>query len=84
MGCVDAGNGYDKNAKGNFQACIQSNLRKGHRYVQITDGGECYGSNCVALEKKDGSTIYDVKSCMGKGKLKKPYFYNRSKHIIPK
>ena len=82
MGCVDAANGYDKSAKGNFQACIQSNIWKGHRYVQITDDGECWGSrNCIALEEKIGSTIYDVKTCMGKGKLKEPYLSDRSEQI---
>ena len=71
-GCAHSSLGFDAKAKGNVQACIKSNIKKGHRYVEITSDYKCYGGHCTELEKRNGSTIFDVTGCMGKRKLNKP------------
>ena len=69
--CRDDTLGRDEKADGNIQACIKSNIMKGHRYVEITSDYKCYGGHCKELEKRNGSTIFDVTGCMGKRKLNK-------------
>ena len=63
--CEENGGGRDINSDGNLNACIQSNLKKGNRFV-VWYKEQCWGSNvCNSLYGLSGTISYDISSCAG-------------------
>ena len=72
--CHDDALGRDEKADGNEIACIKSNIKKGHKYMQMTNNEktgkrECYGGRCKRWEGEKNSIVYDISSCMRKRKF---------------
>ena len=77
--CCDGNNkGRDASADGNLQACIDSQILSGFRFLVWLNYRECWGSETCNKPYPCQNTInYDLKNCLTRGKIGKSF----KKHV---